>query len=86
MSPGRCMCMGGSAPCVPPFGLSGGCSVSDDEHATHQWAYEVDGCGVCLTARIPGSIVEAAAHAARQWAPDRKVISIRIARPDEETE
>jgi hypothetical protein len=26
-----CTCMGGPEMCVPPFGASGGCSLSDDE-------------------------------------------------------
>jgi hypothetical protein len=26
-----CVCMGGLRDCIPPFGTSGGCSLSDDE-------------------------------------------------------
>ena len=35
-----CVCMGGTAECVPPFGPSGGCSLSDDQTSrTQQSSY-----------------------------------------------
>ena len=38
-----CVCMGGTAPCLPPFGTSGGCSLSDDETAAVSYSTPAEG-------------------------------------------